>query len=123
MTLYDLKYLDSDRAWTPFSGRCTGALAKAQALLCLMVSEQDALRPFGGGLHAVIGMSNAEEDALLQVVSVAASGAADYLNNADASYDLNVNIDNVTATDIGMSILMTVTYRAQSTQISAVIQE
>ena len=54
---------------------------------------------------------------------MAASGAADYLNNADASYDLNVNIDNVTATDIGMSILMTVTYRAQSTQISAVIQE
>lgn len=118
MTLYDLSYLGP----SPSVGRCSGALAKAQALLCLMISAPHSTRIFGGDLHAVIGMSNADADVLLQAATMSLSGAVDYLNSA-IDGQLEAVIEDTTITDQGLSLTLRVTYDGNTAQLAATIQE
>lgn len=121
MTAYDLKYLGGADGHTATLGRCSGAMARAQALVCLMLSEQDSLRPFGGGLHRLIGMTNADESILVPSVSLEVSRAVEYLNTVNTPDYIEVVVDAVTVAEGGLSLKLTVSFNGETAQISTVL--
>lgn len=121
MTDQDLEYLGgTDGHATPL-GRCSGAMARAQALICLMLSEQDNLRQFGGGLHTLIGMTNADESVLIPSVSLEVSRAVDYLNTVNVPDYIEAAVDEVTVSEGGLSLKLTVTFNGDSAQINTTL--
>ncbi len=109
----DLSYLEG-------LGRCSGALARAQALLCLVLSDRDGLRPFGGGLHRLVGMAGADQDTLLPAVTLEVARAVEYLNEENAPDRLEVEVKDAKIADGRITLSLHIEFNGESAVIETV---